>query len=651
MNKLKLIKLNLCNVAVLFCYFLIMRLVFLFHFLNDINQDFSELIYAFYLGMKFDLRVAALFVLPTLIIIPLVNRFNPIFKKILNLYYLVISFVITTFYVTDFGFNAYLKSRISSSAFKFFENPLISLNMVWQSYPVVIGFFIFSLISLILYRVIWYNNERFSPDKIKSPFLNSIGLFFILLVCIYGKFSFYPLRWSEAFFSSNDRIGNFAMNPIHYFVDSLRYTEKPYSKEKALKSFDLISDFLNIKNTPLDYTRVVDKKSFNFTKPNIVFIVMESMASNKTSVFDNELDPTPVLKELSKNAYFFDHFFTPTEATARSVFASMTGIPDVSSAKFKSSSRNPFTVNQHLIMNEFTDYEKYYFLGGSANWGNIRGVFTNNVKGINIFEEGNLKSKRVDVWGVSDLDLFVEASQILEKETKPFFVFLQSSGFHRPYTIPEKRDNFKVKPIEEEMALQNGFRNSEEYNSIRFQDYALGEFIKRFKKTSAYKNSIIVIIGDHGLPSSKSTNLRPGFFDHQIIKHHVPLIIHSPLFKEAKRDSTVVSQLDLMPSIAHLAGIKYKNTTLGRSVFDKSYKDKRYSFMYSWHTKPRKISLIDKEFFFVDMGGKKTSLYLYNSKDSKTDVSSKFPKIKQKMQLLTEGLYQTSKYMLYHNKK
>ena len=83
------------------------------------------------------------------------------------------------------------------------------------------------------------------------------------------------------------------------------------------------------------------------------------------------------------------------------MFSIITGIPDVNEY-FKTSSRDPYAADQHLIWDNFDDYTKIYMLGGNANWANIRGVISNNVSNVKIYEEGYWKSPRLDVWWASD---------------------------------------------------------------------------------------------------------------------------------------------------------------------------------------------------------------------------------------------------------
>ena len=124
----------------------------------------------------------------------------------------------------------------------------------------------------------------------------------------------------------------------------------------------------------------------------------------------------------------------------------------------KTSSRNPLVVRQHTIINAFKGYDKYYFLGGSANWGEIRGLLLHNIPGLHVFEEGSYSSPRVDVWGISDLNLFEEANKVLRKKKgKPFFAIIQTSGNHKPYTIPDDNRGFKVLAADEDEVVKYGF--------------------------------------------------------------------------------------------------------------------------------------------------------------------------------------------------
>ena len=64
-------------------------------------------------------------------------------------------------------------------------------------------------------------------------------------------------------------------------------------------------------------------------RPNVVIVLLESFAAYKTGAFGNPLDPTPRFDALAREGTLYTRFFTPTWGTARSVWATVTGLPDV----------------------------------------------------------------------------------------------------------------------------------------------------------------------------------------------------------------------------------------------------------------------------------------------------------------------------------
>ena len=167
-----------------------------------------------------------------------------------------------------------------------------------------------------------------------------------------------------------------------------------------------------------------------------------------------------------------------TFGTARGVWASITGIADVAESGNKTASRNPSMVDQHTIINDFDGYSKLYFLGGSTSWANIRGVLSNNIKGLRIYEQDDYTSPKIDVWGISDRNLFKEASAILKQQAKPFFAVIQTADNHRPYTIPaEDVKEFKKIDLPIDSLKKYGFENNDEMNAFRFTDFCYQSFI------------------------------------------------------------------------------------------------------------------------------------------------------------------------------
>ncbi len=664
--------------------FALLRAVFYLLFYRH-AESFSadETTFAFFLGLRFDMRVATVLILPILIF-ALPNkwhwRHSLARQKNWVLSYAILYSLLLLAYIADIGCYGYLQSRINVAIFQNLLNPAISLEMVHQTYNLYLWGPVYAALCFGLYQffrlVIFGRAGRHArPDPIYKKATQAIqGLTLTLVTALglYGSVSQYPLRWSQAFFTQNMFVAYLSMNPVHYLIDSLESRQQTYDIDKVKKYYPQLSKYLGVENTKdLNFRREVDQTpqfDRSVTAPNVVYIVMESMAAFKTGLFGNAADSSPELDKLanSNEGWLFRNYYTPTEGTARSLFCILTGIPDINAKS--SSSRNPLIVNQNTLINGLEGYDKFYFIGGSANWGNIRGVYMNNVTGLQMYEgDSNLVGPRTDVWGLSDLDLFRATAKALSARDpkKPFFALVQSASFHRPYTIPEEHGSFQLKTLPPEELSRLGFHSLDEYNSFRMGDYSLGEFFRLIKDSEFFKNTIFIIHGDHGLPHDGAMNVGEGYKFYGLNRFHVPLVMYSPLIKEHKEYNFMMSEADVWPTVLGLTGFKYPNASLGRNVFAVPKDQPHYAFSYVYYSNPLQIMLYDQEFIAFGTEKKIEALYRYggykpiNDQGSnlpevtgefyKVDLRDKYPDKFKEMSELLVGIFESSRYMLYHN--
>lgn len=685
LKKTPLVHFYLITILLNLVFFSLFRLTFWLKFNDPTNPiPFEQLVTAFYLGLKFDLRLVLVILLP-LFMIGWIKALNPVASKSARnfwLSYLTLAFAISVFYVfAGFIHYSYLHKPLDASVLRFLDDFSLSMNMMWQSYPIIrllIGLallvylfnFLLRRFSTSVYQLAstkLENNKRFYKRRWWQQSLFVTACIFIYILGLFGKFSYYPLRWSDAFASTHPFVPAVAINPVEYFVDTLKNKRIIFDLAKTSSYYNDIADYLGV----TDKTDIsVAHKDLNFTrridtvgplagkKPNVVIVYLESFASYKTGVFGNKLNPTPNFDKIANNAIFFKRYYAPHTGTARSVFCGITGIPDIELNK--TSSRNPLIVDQHTIVNAFKNYNKHYFLGGSANWGNIRGVLSHNIKDLTIHEEGDYSAKRVDVWGISDMDLFIAANNVFKKQQKPFISVIQTSGNHRPYTIPEDNHGFKYIKHSQKDLHKNGFIYEKEYNSFRFMDHSIGHFMKIAKQEKYFDNTIFVFFGDHGITGYGGEHTPQFESDFDLTGQHVPFVIYAPKLLAKKVYTKVASQVDILPTIAALATTGYTNTTLGRDLLNPKYDSQRYAFTIT-HNKNSDLGLVSKDYLFkVLADGSNAKLYAtsqtsFPKSDKKnidiyTDVSPQHPQLAKKFKRLTLGIYETAKYMLYHNK-
>ena len=121
-----------------------------FVFFNSASENYTLMMLskALYIGIKFDLRLSILLSFPVMILcsLPYINITKSIWmRRIIMSYNYVIIVILLLFQSIDLGHYSYLGRRIDVSVLRFLDNPQISAQMIWESYPVVL-IFIFLLL-------------------------------------------------------------------------------------------------------------------------------------------------------------------------------------------------------------------------------------------------------------------------------------------------------------------------------------------------------------------------------------------------------------------------------------------------------------------------------------------------------------------------
>lgn len=655
----------------LFVLFVALRAVFYFGFSevgDSVTVDSATLWQTLSVGLRFDFRLAALVCFPLFIVayLPKFNLVTSAFLRTLAFVYLVIALgVILILYITDFGHYAYLGIRMNSSIVRFMDDVQISSQMVWESYPVIwitLGWALVVALFIWFWKAVCFPflSEKNYLPRWKSG-LMATALFFIAFGISFGKQSLTPLRWSDAFFSGNASVAALGLNPVLYLNDSFHLRETPFKLDKVDEYYPEVADYLGVdasgqaeKSYVRNYTRsdhaLVGKGE---RQPNIVFIMLESLGASRLGSYGNPLSPTPNLDYLSENGYMFKRFYVPVVGTARTVFSSITGLPDVSTVK--TATRNPMITDQYTIINELKQHQKFYFIGGSASWANMNSLILTSIDDLNLYQEGDYDSPVVDVWGISDHSLFAEADAVLKQSLKdsgdkPFFAIIQTAANHRPFTIPDEDTGFETKTVSDEELFKWGFKNLPQFNAVRLLDHNIGLFMEMAKKSGYFDNTIFVMYGDHNNRVTQLPHMLPFYKELGTEALHVPGIFYSPKYLKPKVLEESMSLMDVAPTIAGMLGIEYENHAMGRDYFAPYSEDERMVYIQDSDQRNPLISVISKNYMLrMRQDDSQIILHDLNSDTPNVDVGDQFPEKKATMTRLVKGLYETGKYMHYFN--
>lgn len=659
--------------AIMFALFALLRVVFFFGFSGfDARALIDEQTVGETLGIgfRFDLRLTILVMLP-LALLAWLPRWNLVssrlVRRIARVYLAATLSALLLIYIIDFGHYAYLGVRINATVLRFIDDAQISRGMVWQSYPVIwisLGWLTtVAVVTLALVRLERLTLDR--PSKTIHPLSVTWGsalMVVLVLLGILGRVENInlenpvPLRWSDAFFSGNNQIAALGLNPVIFLYDTVKVGQSRYDEAQVREHYAVMANYLGVDQP--------DPHTMNFVRhqapqpykvpgsrpPNVMFVMLESLGTSAVGAYGNPINPTPNLDRLATQSWFFKHFYVPVTGTAKTVWASISGVPDVT--RQETATRNPLITNQHTLINAFADYEKIYTIGGNSGWANMNALIRQSIDGVRLLEERDWKSPAVDVWGISDLDLFKETDKVLQAlpKDKPFFAYVQTAGNHRPFTIPKTNDGFEVKHPTLAEVQAAGSRSVEQYNAVRLLDFNIGRLMEIAKAGGYYDNTIFVLFGDHNTRIAQIPFLAPAYEQLGLESNAVPMIIHAPGLLGTRTVEEAVGLADLLPTVAGMVGLEFRNSGMGRDIQQPAPEGERVvPLVLREGTFPLIAGVTQHYMVQMEHDGSSPTLHDLASTTPRDNVAEKHPEEFKRLTLLTRGMHETSRLMLFQN--
>ncbi|WP_404942304.1 LTA synthase family protein [Pseudomonas danubii] len=622
------------------------------------------------IGLRFDLRLTLLLLLP-LALLAWLPRWNllrqPTLRWLARVYLLLVLGGVGLLYIIDFGHYAYLGVRINATVLRYLDDAQISQQMLWESYPVLwIVLAWGSALSLWCYALL--RLERLTLDRpaqtlgrwsLASVSVLGIAAVFLALLGRVENLNLenpVPLRWSDAYFSGNSQIAALGLNPVLFFYDTLKAGQAQYDEAQVRQHYPALARYLGVDHPDsqrLNFTRQQGVQPYRIDRPrppNVIFVMLESLGTSAVGAYGNPLNPTPNLDRLASQSWFFKHFYVPVTGTAKTVWASITGVPDVT--RQETATRQPLITRQHSLINAFSDYHKLYLIGGNAGWANINGLIRQSIDNVRLYDESHWQSPQVDVWGISDLDLFKESDRLLRAipQDQPFFAYLQTSGNHRPFTIPEDNDGFQTQDLPLEQVQAAGSRSLEQYNAVRLLDFNIGRLMDIAKAGGYYDNTIFVFFGDHNTRISQIPHMAPAFEQLGLESNNVPLLIHAPGMLQPRVIEEAVGLADLLPTVAGMAGMPFTNGAMGRDIQQPAPEGERVVPLVLREGTFPVIGGVTKDFLLqMQHDGSGATLHDLASNTPREDVAQEHPQEFERLLELTRGMHEGARLMLYRN--
>ncbi|WNC11127.1 LTA synthase family protein [Pseudomonas coleopterorum] len=546
----------------------------------------STFVEAFFNGLRFDLRLVVYLLIPLLLAVLSARamRWRGLFRAWLT----ITSSVVLLCGLMEMDFYREFHQRLNGLVFQYVkEDPKTVLSMIWYGYPVVRYLLAWAFVTWLL-SLVFKGFDRLTRPRVAAPanvgrsvapWYARAGVFVvILLIAVVAARGTLrqgpPLRWGDAYTTDSNFANQLGLNGSLTLIAAAksRMSEDRDNIWKATLPQDQAqSTVRDMLLTPHDTLVDSDTAAVrrNFQPPqantlpikNVVVILMESFAGHSVGALGAEGNITPYFDKLAQEGLLFDHFFSSGTHTHQGMFATMGCFPNLPGFEYLMQTPEGSHKLSGLpeMLSAARGYDDVYVYNGDFAWDNQSGFFSN--QGMTTFIGRNDFVNPVfsdPTWGVSDQDMFNRGNEELAKRGaagKPFYALLQTLSNHVPYALPADLPVDKVTG-----------RGSLDLHltAMRYSDWALGQFFEKARKEPYFKETLFIVLGDHGFGNEKQiTEMDLGRFN-------IPLLLVGPGIQEkfGKVNHTVGSQPDVVPTIMGRLGGASQHQCWGRDLLN-----------------------------------------------------------------------------------
>ena len=595
------------------------RIFLLFYNIPASKNLNSNLALSFFYGLSFDIAVASYSLVFSFFVFIyralLLAKFDfPLWSRLLSLI-LFIPAVLAN--LMDMFYWPYFDLRLTAGVLQWLDSPAQSFKFAFESYPMHLLFLMWFAI-VCLYTYVLY--VRYKKNNIASSANDSILVFpyrfLIVFICsllffvgVRGRLEVKsPLRISAAFFSEDNFANQLSLNSFFSFIHSIELKPKYLKYKDILAPVEFSELEAEFKQTHFNKEKqsALDLKN---QKPNIIIIIMESFAfdylSDEATSLNSKWDLTPKFNVLKKEARFYSKFFSNTAHTGHGLFNIISGIANPIG---KSQTKQSTGIREHNSFPSLAkkiDYTNLFFTTHDAQFDNMQAFAMIN-SFHKVYDDSDYDAISLGATGAPDGTMFAYSISILsdlQAKDKNFIAVYLTGTNHGPWNIPS---DAKIKKI-----TADEHKDFKIFNAVRYADQSMYEFIESLKLKNIYQNSVIFILGDHGLPLDKESPF-------PISRFHTPLLILDPSAKyfQPGRVEFSASQVNIAPSIAEI--LQQDNDLLAPSLLGQ---DQDYWVGLSFADQ---IGFVFGDDYCSSAANAESKIYSVSTKKWKQDSKSKY---------------------------
>lgn len=506
--------------------------------------DFFAVLYN---GLSMDMSTSGyLTALPALLTIASIWISPSLTRKIMSVYFIIISLVLVSVFVADTAIYPYWGYHFDSSIFLYLANPSESLASATTN-ELIIGFSTLVILTIVMlvsvYKLLLKQVKQF-PHLMGIRMLSSALVLIIMTATLFlpirGGLTVSTMNVGRAYFSDNMFLNHAAVNPLFNLLYSASKSER---FEKQFQFYDRPTAeqlFAELTTQSADSTVSLLKTS----RPNIVLFVLESFSAE--AAYDSIVAPN--LTKMAKEGINFSNFYANSFRTDRGLVSVLSGYPAHPTAalmKYPRKTQSLPSIPKSLVK---VGYNSSYYYGGDNDFASMRSYIMGACATDKIYQDRDFPmSTRLTKWGVPDeyvLErVYNDITSGLYKE--PFMTTVLTLSSHEPFDVPNKD-------------LEDPF-----LNSVRYTDGELGKFVEKLKKDKLWDNTLLIFLADHCMQSFPK-----GIESNSPLRYHIPMVWAGGAIKEPAEITEFGSQNHLAATLLGQLGIDYSDFKFSNNMLN-----------------------------------------------------------------------------------
>ena len=526
-----------------------------------IQLSFSETLRVWAYGAWFDISALCFLIVPWLLIstvLPAKLKNKTWVNKLRFITLFLMVFALLFGAVSEYIFWQEFTTRFNFIAVDYLIYTHEVIGNIQESYPVPLILLAIAIVALL---IVWGVRQLIMFDT--APLQTAQKLKRLALAIALPLFSFQFANLDQMSFGKNAYANELSGNGVFSFAAAARRNELDYDKfYKTIPQAEAnailaknglerrpFSEVMNDSEAHAEES--IEIGPFMRRPKNVILISVESLSAEYMGIYGNKENLTPYLDKLAKQSLVFDKIFATGTRTVRGLDALSLGLPPIPGQAIVHRPNNEHLATIGTKLSTL-GYNTYWIYGGYGVFDNMNNYFRGNdykVVDRTDFDKASIQAE--NVWGVDDESLFNNAIKIFDENIKtnqPFFAHIMTTSNHRPFTFPAGK-----------VDLPQGHREG----AVKYTDYALGKLIENAKTKPWFKDTLFVIVADHCASVAGKTKL-------PVDKYHIPLIFYAPDMLPAGHYMRMASQIDIVPTLLDLLGVKGGKHFYGEALFEEA---------------------------------------------------------------------------------